>query len=200
LHRYLLIRCIIQDDLAHAKFLYTTGFFIDSNAEAVRTICEFAAANNKPLGLNLSALFVVQFYMDAVRNAIKYADYVFCNEEEGSAFANAVGLEAHDRVGVAKTIASYEKTIPSRPRVVIITQGAAPTIVATGRHGEEATVELIEVPAVPLESIVDTNGAGDSFVGAFFSALSNGEDVPSAVRKGNALAGKVIQHSGAIFE
>ena len=73
--------------MERASFLYTTGFFIDSNAEAVTKIGEFAAANNKPFGLNLSALFVIQFYMDAVMNSIKFADFVFCNEDEGSAFA-----------------------------------------------------------------------------------------------------------------
>jgi len=120
--------------------LYTTGFFIDSNREAVRAICEFATVNDKPLGFNLSALFVVQFFMDPVKETIRHADYVFCNEDEGSAFASAVGLEASDRVGVAKVIAQFEKATHTRPRVVIITQGAAPTIVATSDPVGEATI------------------------------------------------------------
>ena len=57
----------------------------------------------------MSAIFVLQFYMDAVRDTIKHADYVFCNEDEGSAFATAVGLHADDREGVAKIVAQYEK-------------------------------------------------------------------------------------------
>ena len=189
----------MQALLERASYLYTTGFFIDSNTEAVRTISEFATANNKPLALNLSALFVVQFYLDAVKETIKHADYVFCNEDEGSAFATAVGLEAHDRVGVAKVIASYDKVSAARPRICIITQGAKPTIVATGRPGEEATVELIPVPPVDVNLIVDTNGAGDSFVGAFFAQLALGADLTTAVTKGNELAGKVIQKSGCCF-
>jgi len=137
------------DVLARARFLYTTGFFIDSNNEAVQALCNYATTNDKPLGLNLSALFVVQFYMDQVRAAIKHADYVFCNEDEGSAFATANGLEASDRVGIAKIIASFEQASANRPRVVIITQGAEPTIVATCYSGREATVELI--PVAPID-------------------------------------------------
>jgi len=192
--------CLIQADLQRARFLYTTGFFIDSNADAVKTICEFATANDKPLGFNLSALFVVQFFMDKVKATIKHADYVFCNEDEGSEFAKSEGLEGSDRVGIAKKIASYEKASNTRPRIVIITQGAEPTIVATGRAGEEATVELIPVAPIDASLIVDTNGAGDSFVGGFFAELAKGSDLTTAVNVGNVLAGKVIQRSGAVYE
>lgn len=78
--------------------------------------------------------------MEQVKKTIKHADYVFCNEEEGSAFASAEGLEAHDRVTLAKRVAAYEKVNTARPRVVIITQGAEPTIVATCEAGAEPTV------------------------------------------------------------
>jgi adenosine kinase len=166
----------------------------------VKTICEFATAQDKPLGFNLSALFVVQFFMDAVKETIKHADYVFCNEDEGSAFASAVGLEATDRAGVAKVIAQYEKASATRPRIVIITQGGAPTIVATSAPGGEATIQLVDVPAIDQELIVDTNGAGDSFVGGFFAALAQGSDLITAVTKGNELARSVIQKSGCVFE
>ena len=167
----------------------------------MEALCTYATANDKPLAFNLSALFVIQFYMDAVKNTIKHADYVFCNEDEGSAFATANGLEAHDRVGIAKVIASHEKANTNRPRIVIITQGAEPTIVATGQPGQEATVELVPVDPIDPATILDTNGAGDSFVGGFFASLAqNSEDLRTAVNKGNELAGKVIQKSGCVFE
>jgi len=136
-------------DLARTKFLYTTGFFIDANAEAVRTIGEFATANDKVLGFNLSAPFVVMFFMDQVKETIKHSEYVFCNEDEGAAFAQANGLEATDRVGAAKIIATSEKANMSRPRKVIITMGSEPTIVVTGKPGEECTVE--HIPVAPID-------------------------------------------------
>ena len=181
-----------QAELSRAKFLYTTGFFIDANFEAVKSIAEFATANEKPLGLNLSALFVGQFYLDQVKETIKHSEYVFGNEDEASAFATAVGLEAQDRVGAAKFIATFEKASVTRPRTVIITQGAQPTIVVTGKPGEEPSVEYVDVDPIDPSTIVDTNGAGDSFCGAFFASLSSGSDLRTAVQKGNELAGKVI--------
>lgn len=56
-----------------------------------------------------------------------------------------------------------------------------------------------EVPSVEKDQIVDTNGAGDSFVGGFFSALVMGKTMPEAVDHGNKLAGVVVQNSGCMF-
>ena len=84
---------------------------------------------------------------------------------------------------------------------MIITQGAEPTIVATGVPGQEATIELFDVAPIDPSLIVDTTGAGDAFVGGFFSELAqNSDDITTAVRKGNELGGRVIQRSGCTFE
>jgi len=48
--------------------------------------------------------------------------------------------------------------------------------------------------------IVDTNGAGDAFVGGFLAALVNGKDTLEAVKDGNTLAACVVQNSGCKFE
>lgn len=50
---------------------------------------------------------------------------------------------------------------------------------------------------VPKEKLVDTNGAGDAFVGGFLSQLVVGKDLPECVRAGNYAANVVIQRSGA---
>ena len=47
---------------------------------------------------------------------------------------------------------------------------------------------------------MDTNGAGDSFVGAFLAAIIQGKSVFEATRNGSQLAGIVIQKSGCTFE
>jgi len=128
--------------LARAKFIYTTGFFIDSNAEAVDLICKYASDNNIGMGLNMSALFVIQFHKDKLFKAIEHADFVFCNEEEGSAFAESQGLEAHNRVEAAKIVAAMPKVNKNRPRVVIITQGSEPTLVATCDRKDDPNAEV----------------------------------------------------------
>jgi adenosine kinase len=81
-----------------------------------------------------------------------------------------------------------------RSRMVVITQGADPTIVVS-----EGKVH--EFPVIPIksENIVDTNGAGDAFVGGFLSQLAQGKSVDVCVKGGNYLANLVIQRSGASY-
>ncbi|GGK22080.1 sugar kinase [Aliivibrio fischeri] len=50
-----------------------------------------------------------------------------------------------------------------------------------------------------VETVVDTTSAGDSFNGGFLSCYLAGDSVVEACRRGNALAGLVIQHHGAII-
>ncbi|QEO47113.1 sugar kinase [Vibrio tarriae] len=55
------------------------------------------------------------------------------------------------------------------------------------------------VPTQPVVQVVDTTSAGDSFNGGFLSAYLAGADLATACQRGNALAGTVIQHRGAII-
>ncbi len=52
---------------------------------------------------------------------------------------------------------------------------------------------------VPKEKLVDTNGAGDAFVGGFLSQIVLGKDLAQAVKAGNYAANVVIQRSGATY-
>lgn len=91
------------------------------------------------------------------------------------------------------------------PSVVVLTEGASPTtaLVRTRDGFEQATVELPPLPG----DVVDTIGAGDTFLGAFVARLVEGgaadgaavglDVVVDAVRVGNAAAGVVVTRRGA---
>jgi adenosine kinase len=183
-----------------ASHVYATGFFITTNAKALRQIAEHCAESDKPFGVNLSAVFVIQFYMDDVKHAIEHADFVFCNEDEADAYGKAHGVESTSREDIAKAILNAPKKNHRRQRHVIITQGSQPVIVATKNSEGQDITEHVELDKIPKDKIVDTNGAGDSFVGAFYAALIQGKSVIEAVREGNKLAGHVVQRSGCTFE
>jgi adenosine kinase len=63
----------------------------------------------------------------------------------------------------------------------------------------QTQVETCPVIAVPKEKLVDTNGAGDAFVGGFLSQIVLGKDLVQAVKAGNFAANVVIQRSGATY-
>lgn len=132
--------------------------------------------------------------------ALVHADYLFANEDEAAAFAKTQGMEDKPLTEVAKVIAKWQKSNTKRPRVAIITHGAKPVIVAQNMPGSDE-VDLKEYPLEPLtqEQIVDTNGAGDAFVGGFLSQLHQGKDLPQCIKVGIALSREVVQRSGCTF-
>lgn len=55
------------------------------------------------------------------------------------------------------------------------------------------------VDAAPVENVLDTTAAGDSFAAAYLAARLKGADPEAAARAGHRLAGVVVQHRGAII-
>ena len=73
----------------------------------------------------------------------------------------------------------------------VITQGKDATVVAKG-----GKVETYDVPPVAAGDIVDTNGAGDAFVGGFLAAFIKGKDTAECCKAGSYAASVIIKTSG----
>ena len=173
-----------------ASVYYIAGFFLTVSVDSLKIVAEHALANNKTFCLNLSAPFIIDFFGDQVATALEYADYLFCNESEAAAYGAKHGL-GDDLKEVALKIAASPKKNASRPRTVIFTQGSSSTIVACNGKVEEYAVEPLA-----QEQLVDTNGAGDAFVGGFLAGLLAGKDAGACVETGHWAARFIIQQSG----
>ena len=68
------------------------------------------------------------------------------------------------------------------------------TIVANG-----GKVQVYPVSRIPREQIVDTNGAGDSFVGGFLSALAREQPLAECVRCGHYTSSVIVKRSGCSY-
>jgi len=119
---------------------------------------------------------------------------VFGNESEALAFGEKQGYEDKTIAGIASRISSLPKVNKSRRRFVVITQGADPTLVANGQEVVEFAVEKI-----PKEEIVDSNGAGDAFVGGFLAGLVRGAPLEVCVQAGHYAAGVILRVSGCVL-
>ena len=181
------------DTLKNAKIIYSTSFFITSNVEALMKVAKYANENDIPLGFNLSAVFLLQFELQNVIPALECADYVFANEDEAAEFAKTQGMEGADLKDVAKALAKFKKNNTKRPRTAIVTYGSKPVIVAINTPGSD-DVELTEYPVQALEKdqIVDTNGAGDAFVGGFMAQLYQDKDIKTCVEAGIYLSREIV--------
>lgn len=81
--------------------------------------------------------------------------------------------------------------------------GVRRRVVKNGADGclvQELTSPAQIVSTQPVERVVDTTSAGDSFNGGFLSAYLAGAELVDACQRGNQLAGTVIQHRGAIID
>merc|ERR1712203_727262 len=96
-----------------------------------------------------------------------------------------------------KFIATRLSLIPSsksRKRTVVITQGCDPTIVCVNGRVSE-----FPVIALPKEKLVDTNGAGDSYVGGFLAGMVKGLPIADCCKAGAYAASVIVQQSGCTF-
>lgn len=182
------------------KIIYSTGFFITSNADALLKVSEFANENNILFSFNLSATFLIAGCKDTYLAVLPYVDLVFGNEDECDVFGETHEVGSKDRKEIAQYIAKLDKKNTSRVRTVIITQGALDTIVAVHNFETgETTVTEHPVPQLSKEEIVDTNSAGDSFAGGYLAALAQGHSTETALEAARYCAKYILQTPGCQF-
>jgi len=181
----------IQAVVQAARVIYSAGFFLTVSPATAHALGAHCAAANKIFSLNLSAPFITQFFTEPLLAALTYCDFVFGNESEALAFGEKQAYEDKTVAGIATKIAGLPKANKARPRLVVITQGAEPTLVANGQEVLEFLVEKI-----PKDQIVDSNGAGDAFVGGFLAGLVRGAPLEVCVQAGHYAAGAILRVSG----
>jgi adenosine kinase len=182
----------IQKAVQKAKVFYGTGYFLTVSPDTLVSIGQHAATHNKLFTTNLSAPFVIEFFWERLASILPYADVVFGNESEFETLGRTQNWGT-DLVEIAKKLAEYPKENKLRHRLVIITQGPNPTVVI--QNGQ-----VTEYPVIRVENIVDTNGAGDSFVGGFLAGLVLDKSVPECIAGGHYCASVTIQTSGTSFQ
>jgi len=173
------------------KAIYSAGFFLTVSVDSMVKTGKFCAANNRTYCLNLSAPFLIQFFKDQMMSVMPYADIVFGNETEAATFAEVFNLGTTDVKKIALAIAQLPKENGSRGRTVVITQGSDPVICVDNGQVYEFAAEKL-----PADKIVDTNGAGDAFVGGFLAQHVQERGLGVAVRCGIWAATHIIQRSG----
>ena len=105
-------------------------------------------------------------------------DILFANEDEAVFLTGRGDLE------------SALAELATKVRTLVVTCGAAGAIAIEG--GSRA-----QIPAVPVERIVDTTGAGDLFAAGFLTACCRGHPLEHCLETGAIAAAEIISHFGA---
>jgi sugar/nucleoside kinase (ribokinase family) len=166
--------------IGDAKVVYLEGYLFDrpEAKEAYRKASRIAREAGGQVALTLSDSFCVQRHLDEWSSLIDdQVDVLFGNADEVQVLCGAPFDEA-------------VRQLRSRVAVAVITRGAAGSLVATPD-------DIVEVPAEPVDSLVDTTGAGDLYAAGFLYGFTNGLPLAECGRLGAVAAAEVIGHTGA---
>lgn len=180
--------------ITKAKVIYSAGFFLTSGGPACTTyLGEHCAKTGKLYCLNLSAPFICEFFTEQLDQTMPFVDIVFANETEAASLGKVKGW-GEDLGEIALQLAAMPKASGTHARMVVFTQGASQTVVVL-----DGKVSMFPVEPLAKELLVDTNGAGDAFVGGFLSQLAKGEPLAACINAGHWAARVIIQRSGCTY-
>jgi sugar/nucleoside kinase (ribokinase family) len=173
---------IDADEIAAARITYLEGYLWDpKNAkEAFVKAAGIAHGGGREVALTLSDSFCVDRYRDEFLDLMRKrtVDLVFANEAELHSLYQTSDFD------------TALKQLRADARLAVVTRSEKGCIVASEQG-------VIAVPAFPVETIVDTTGAGDLFAAGFLFGLVRGAGYENAGRLGALAAAEVIQHIGA---
>jgi sugar/nucleoside kinase (ribokinase family) len=168
--------------IADAKVLYLEGYLWDPEEPRRAMRRAIAAARNagREVAFTMSDAFVIARHGDDFRALIAAGeiDILFANEHE---LAALTGKEDFHE-GLAQ--------VAQNVRTVVVTRSEK------GAHAVRAG-EQAQVPAEPIEHVVDTTGAGDLFAAGFLFGHVRGRPLAECLKLGAICAAEIIAHYGA---
>ncbi len=172
---------IDEQTIAAGKILYLEGYLFDAPAAktSFRAAAAIAKTHGRLVSLTLSDGFCVdrhrEEFLDLIRSDV---DILFANESEITSLYQVNSFDqAAEKVCQDTALAALTR---SEKGSLII-------------HGNES----LAIPASPVETLVDTTGAGDLYAAGFLFGYANNKDLGLCGRLGSLAAAEIISHIGA---
>jgi sugar/nucleoside kinase (ribokinase family) len=147
-------------------------------AEAMR----IAKATGSEVALSLSDSFCVQRHREAFHDVVREGvDIIVADEDEVIEL-----LQADDFDDTTRKLTEYHN-------LFVITRSEKGSVIMNGG-------QKIVQPAIPVETIVDTTGAGDAYAAGFLYGYTQRKPLEECARLGTFCATQVIQQIGARIE
>ena len=176
------------------QLYYIEGFFIPEKMNICRFLFDKYSKNpNIKLITNLNAPYIVKTFPKDVMWLTKNADIVFGNRDEFEELANINQFKTMDDL-ITDLLNEYNSV--NKQKIIVVTDGANPVFFYQGNSSSGIESESVEVPKVELSEIIDTTGAGDSFVAGFIHALMDGKSTRECIEVGCEISAKVIKVIG----
>lgn len=175
-------RDIDAAQIGAASITYLEGYLWDPKDAKDAFVKAAAAAHaaSRTVALTLSDAFCVGRYraefLDLMRK--RTVDLVFANEAELTALYETADFDA--------ALAQFRQDVG----LGVVTRSEKGCVVVS-KDGVE------NVPAFPVDKVVDTTGAGDLFAAGFLFGMVRGMEAKRAAQLGALAAAEIIQHIGA---
>lgn len=169
------------DLIASAQVTYLEGYLWDPEAakEAFREAARIAREAGRKVSLTLSDPFCVERHREGFLELVKgNVDILFANELE---IMSLYQVDDFDEAAVR---------VKADCELAALTRSEKGCVVVSGDH-------TAHVPAVPVEKVVDTTGAGDMFAAGFLYGYTQNRDLETCGKLGVLAASEIISHVGA---
>jgi sugar/nucleoside kinase (ribokinase family) len=168
--------------IAEARIVYLEGYLWDPEQprEAMYKAMDAARAAGTKVAFTLSDSFVVDRHRADLQRLLdeRRIDILFANQVEAESLAGTSDVDA---------------------AIQALTGKVETLVVTRHEHGAVATrgSERADVPAQPIDRLVDTTGAGDLFAAGFLAGEARALPLRRSLELGAICAAEVIQHYGA---
>jgi len=172
----------VDDELVRfTPITYLEGYMWDRPAakQAFQKAARIAHEGGNRVALTLSDAFCVDRFREEFLGLMRggLVDTVFANTEEVLSLYRTASFE------------DALESLRAEGVLGVVTRSEKGCVVVEG-------VETTEVPAFPIDRLVDTTGAGDMFAAGFLAGLARGASRYACGRLGAMAAAEVIQHIG----
>lgn len=171
---------ISKDAVQSAEWVFLEGYLYDKDdaKEAFRVAAQYAHEANRKVALTLSDSFCVQrHHADFLALVKDEVDLLFANEHELQVLCGTESFE--------HAVGKLREHCP----LAVVTRSKRGSAVVTPD-------EFIEVPALPVDPIIDATGAGDLYAAGFFYGLTHDKTLEQSAEIGTICAAEVIMHIG----
>lgn len=189
-------------DLSHLRVLPGrtpfTDLDVDAQGERIFAYEEFGVcADYWPVADDIAALRGrAHVHVGWLKNARRLHEAL---AGSGATISQDVAVNAEDGaldVAFGSAGASMErakltlrKLLDAGNRLAVVTSGALGSIASDG-------TEIVAADALPIEAVVDTTGAGDTFIAAFLGAWLRKQPLRACLEAGSAAAAETCRHVG----
>lgn len=179
------------DALTQADWLYLEGYLAMSESiqPAMTQLRQQAGIHGAKIAVSFADPAVVKFAKEGLLNMLgNKVAVIFCNSEEACLFTDK------------KQVKAAARALLEHCQIAVVTDGAKGAVIAHKPDSEKDDITVHNVATPVVANVIDTNGAGDNYAGAFLYALSQRYSLPECGQLASAVSAQVIQQFGPRLE